>query len=421
MKIFGIGARSLTGFKNALYLVTALATIAILRRHKAPVWLEYFVPLGVAAAFLPIGLRPEPLSVALTMAGFAMIECGCCRGVPVFFAFLLMFLGGATAPRLTLFSGALVFLGGFRLWQNSSATGWKCWAFCFSGLGALLVAGFVFLLLIGFRLGEFFETFHFHEAVRAGGGKFHLLKQYFFVNLGKTQLPLFFLAPVFLLFALRQPKNGLFYRGASIAFAFFLTALVGGIGHGSAWFAVLMMFFLAASLSRNAARHKSFLPVALFLVLLLATGKGLMNVAGMLSGEIQNDRGGQYVEAMRLRSTPEHPVLVDCAVARYIYDYKIPRGFLDFGFSAPFPGLGVADFFQRQDVYVVSPENADYLKLWTRLDFPPMPQWSPLGVSRLPLLGRWTLYKYSCSGFIIPAETCGGLRSDISLPKAKSQ
>src|ERR1700733_9912956 len=51
MKIFGIGARSLTAFQNLMYLTTALATLAILRRHKAPVWLEFLIPLGVAAAF----------------------------------------------------------------------------------------------------------------------------------------------------------------------------------------------------------------------------------------------------------------------------------------------------------------------------------------------------------------------------------
>ena len=73
MKLFGISARSLTGFQDFMYALTALATLAVLRRHQAPAWLEFFVPLGVAAAFLPIGLRPEPLSVALTMTGFAMI------------------------------------------------------------------------------------------------------------------------------------------------------------------------------------------------------------------------------------------------------------------------------------------------------------------------------------------------------------
>ena len=308
MKLFGIGARSLTGFQNAMYLLTALATLAILRQHKAPIWLECLVPLGVAAAFLPFGLRQEPLSVALTMTGFAMIECGCCRSAPVFFAFLLMFLGGATAARLTLFSGALVVLAGFRLWQDSTMLGWKRGSFCVWGLGALLVAGLILLLLIDFQLGEFWKTFHVHATYRVGGGKFHLLKHFFLRLLPVTQLPLFFLALLLLLFALRQPKNELFHRGACIAFAFLLTALLGGIGIGSTWYAVLMLLFLAATLSRNAARPRSFLPAALFLVLLLANSKLLMNVVGILSGEIQSDRGGQYAEARRLRPTDLPPL-----------------------------------------------------------------------------------------------------------------
>ena len=416
MKIFGIGARSLTGFQNMMLFLTAVATLAILRGHKAPLWLEFFIPVGVSAS-LAVGLRPEPLSVALTMIGFAMIECGC-RGISVFLAFLLMFLGGETAPRLTLFASALVLLAGFRLWQTSTAPGWKRWSFCIYGLGAALVAGFIFLLMIHFQLREFLQTFHFH-AHRVEGGKIQILKKLFFENLGKTQLPLFFLTPIFFLFALWQPKNELFLRAIFIAAAFFLTALIGGIGHGSAWYAVLMMFFLAASASINAARFRRPFFAALLLVLLLAASRNLTNVMGILSGEIQSDRGGQYAEALRLRSTPEHPVVVDSSMARYVYDYKIPRGFIDFGFSAPFPGFSVADFFQRQDIYVVSPEDVAYLKFRTRLDYPPMPQWSPFGVSRLPFLGRWVLYKHPCLTFVIPAETCGGLRSDNTSQKTK--
>jgi hypothetical protein len=102
-------------------------------------------------------------------------------------------------------------------------------------------------------------------------------------------------------------------------------------------------------------------------------------------------------------------VLVDFALARYVYDYRIPPGFLDFEFSAPFPGVSVRDYFQRQDIYVVSPESVDYLKFWTKLDVPWMPQWSFCNVARLPLLGRWTLYKQPCMTYVIPADTCGGL------------
>jgi hypothetical protein len=415
MKLFGVGARSLTAFQDLMYVLIAAATLAVLRRLKVPVWLEFLVPLGVAGAFLPMGLRPEPLSVALTMTGFAMIEGGCRKNAPVFIAFLLLLLGGATAPRLTLFSGALVLLAGYRLWQNSTAPGWKRWSFCLCALGAMLVAIFIFLLMIGFRPHEFLETFHFH-ARRLDAGKIQLLEKYFH-DVGKTQLPVFFLAPIVFLFSLRQPKNELFYCGAIIAVAFLSTAMIGGIGHGSAWYAVLMMLFLTAAISRNGVRHKVCLPAALFLVLFVASGKSLMNVAGIFYGDISSGRGGQYEEALQLHSTPEHPVLVDFSVARYVYDYKIPAGFLDFEFSAPFPGIGVTDYFQHQDIYVVSPENVDNLKCWTRLDVPRMQEWSFCGVSRLPFLGRWTLYRHPGEAFVIPAENCGGLRAETSQAK----
>lgn len=412
MKLFGISARSLTGFQNLMYLVTAVATIAILRRHKAPVWLEFLAPLGVAAAFLPYGLRTEASSVALTMAGFVMIECGCRRSMAVFPAFLLMFLGGEIAPRLTLFSGALVLLAGFRLWQGSPAPGWRRWSFCLCALGALLAAGFIFLFLIDFRLGEFLDVFRFHTAHRLGVGKIQASIRHFFGILGRARFLFFLLMPVIFLFVLRKSKNEMFHRIAFIAFAFFLTALIGGVDHNAAWYAVLMLFFLAVSISRNPGRFKVALPVALSLLLLLAAGKSLMNIAGILSGEIQNDRGSQYAEAAQMRSTPEHPMLVDCAAARYVFDYRIPPGFSDFAFSAPFPGLSVENFFQPQDVYLVSSENnISYLNKWTLLDFPPPPRWSPFGIE------RWSFARHPREVFIIPAETCGGLRSAASAQK----
>src|SRR5208283_4171360 len=104
LKFFGISAAALTGFQVTMYFSMAAAVIAILRKNESPGWLEWLVPLVVTAAFLSSGLRPEPLAAALTMAGFAMIECGARKTPLVFFALLLMFLGGATAPRMTLFS-----------------------------------------------------------------------------------------------------------------------------------------------------------------------------------------------------------------------------------------------------------------------------------------------------------------------------
>ncbi|MGB8356669.1 MAG: hypothetical protein WCD79_22415 [Chthoniobacteraceae bacterium] len=405
MKLFGISARSLTGFQILMYLATALATISILRRYKSPAWLSFLVPLGVTASFLPFGLRPEPLSVALTMTGFAIIECGYSRIVPAFFAFLLMFLGGGTAPRLTLFSGVLVLIAGFRAWQKATGTGWKRWSFCLSALGAIFITFFIFLYLINFRLGEFWAMFHLHASYNVSGSRILLLKRFFFEILGVTQLPMFFLAALLLFFVGLKSRNELFYGGLLVASGFVLTALIGGIGIGATWYVFLIILCLAVSVSGNVTGNKIFLPATLSLVMLLANSKSLLNAAGVLSGEIQEDHVGQAA-AIHLRPTTDHPVLVDKAVARYVFDYKIPGGFIDFAFSAPFPGFGVKDFFAAQDVYLVSPSNVDYLRSETQLDFPSPPKWAPLG------LEKWSLEKHPYHTFVISAESCKGLRSD---------
>ncbi len=75
LKVFGISTASMTGFQGVMFFVIAASTLFLLRRHEAPAWLEWLVPLGVCAAFLRGGLRVEALATALTMAGFAWIAC----------------------------------------------------------------------------------------------------------------------------------------------------------------------------------------------------------------------------------------------------------------------------------------------------------------------------------------------------------
>ena len=74
LKIFGISAGSLLAFQAAMYFVITAATIVILRHHGAPRFLEWLVPPGITAALLYVGLRPEPFSAALMMAGYALFE-----------------------------------------------------------------------------------------------------------------------------------------------------------------------------------------------------------------------------------------------------------------------------------------------------------------------------------------------------------
>jgi hypothetical protein len=108
VKVFGISSASLTAFQLMTYLATAIATVMLLRRHQAPTWLEWMVPLSVSVAFLPIGLRPEPLAVALIMAGFALLDAYSKRKIACSIGFLLLGLGIATAPRMAPFGVVLL-------------------------------------------------------------------------------------------------------------------------------------------------------------------------------------------------------------------------------------------------------------------------------------------------------------------------
>src|SRR6185437_9092593 len=107
-----------------------------------PSWLQWFVPIGVCAGLLPAGLRPEPFAVALIMTGFAVCESGTGGAVSSFFGFLLLFLGGSAAPRMTPFAAVLTAFVVFRLWRDPEvkSSRWACYGAMILALGAAVYA-----------------------------------------------------------------------------------------------------------------------------------------------------------------------------------------------------------------------------------------------------------------------------------------
>jgi len=126
----------------------------------------------------------------------------------------------------------------------------------------------------------------------------------------------------------------------------------------------------------------------------------------MVSGKISRDRGAQAAEAAAMRPTPEHPILLDDAVARYVFDYKVPPDFLDIEFAAPFPKSHVVGQMRPGDVYLAGPANVAVLKEFTLLDLA-VPYWVPFS------LPNRHVSKFPCQVFIIPEETCNGLRAEM--------
>jgi hypothetical protein len=425
LKLFGVSAASLTGFQCLVYLVICWATIAILRRHRAPSLLEWLVPLGVSAAFLPIGLRHEPLSAALVMAGFAAVECGFVGTLPpapilsgLFIGFLLMFLGWSVAERFIVFNAVLIFLAAYRLWRAtccapvSRPRTTRRWV---PAAGtALLAAALTFLLQIDFRLSEFLRTIHLHAVTVLGGDKPMLLVQ-FLLGVGITQKPVLVMLLVVAVWALRYPLDDLARIGLCLTCALPCVAFIGGLGCGAIWFPVLAVLLLTGSVVRHTTAHlaKAALLSLICVVLVAFSSKDLVNILGIISGRIQSGASNRS-EVVALRPSPEHPLLIDASTARYVFDYRLPAGSIDWSFAAPFPGALDTHFTIRPgDVYLLGPSSVHILTRKGCLDLP-TPQWAPLG------LRRWAYEQQPRRAWLIRAEDCKPPRPTVASPTRRA-
>lgn len=411
LKIFGISAASMTGFQLLLYTVCAATTIIFLRLNGAPVWLEWLVPLGIGAAFLGFGLRPESLAAALTMTGFVLLECRGRAKWALFSGFFLLSLGTATAPRTAPFSAALFLLAGYNhLWRGPEAAGgirFSRWLF--GGAGAL-AAVLVFLVMIHFKVVEFWQTFHFYAQL-VGGSKLQLLAMFFTRYLGITQWPVVaVLACVFFL-SLRRPRDPLACTGMCLAAMVPVGGIIGGLGNGTLWYLILILLFLTGSLMKQGMsnlRHK----MIFFMVagsLLLANVKTFVNLAGIITGNIDSKLSPNAGAIRALHSTAQHPLLIDEPVARYVFEYRLPTGALDWPFSAPFPKqLPFETNLLPGDIFLLGP-------LWAeRLTDKGLARESPAMWSPLPLR-QWAFYRHPREVYVITAADCLKQQTNAAL------
>jgi hypothetical protein len=407
LKIFGISAAAVTALPIFLYFVITAATVAILRKHESPRWLEWLVPLGVAVAFLPAGLRPEPLATALAMAGFALLECGPRRAVSFFPGFLLLFLGASASPRITPFPAALAVFICWRLWPERGDRSPGRWNFLLAAALALALAGFSFLWMIHFQLREFLLVFHLHSS-RVGEGKLAMLHR-FIKDQRITVWPLWVLFLFLLAAASRQLKHPLNQLGLLVAFMLPVEAVIADLVPHIMWYMILPLFlFLPACLKLASRRQATLLAAGFFAVFCLANLRTFVNVVGIQTGRINSDLGEQPDQALALRSTPEHPVLISGDVARYLFNYHIPPGFIDLGFSTPFPGSFVTTADLRpDDIYLIGTPGVGGLERDTYLPHYPKQLWNPVGLELL------SFDRHPRRVFIITGEDCHGLRPGV--------
>ncbi len=408
LKCLGVSALALTAFQMMMNFITSVSTIAVLRRRGAPEWLEWLVPLGVAAALLPSGLRPEPYSVALIMAGFAVIECGSRNWLGLFAGFSLIVLGAWAAPRFGPLAAGLLGLSIWKLWnqdQPGKARGFSYLAGPFFAAG--LVNLVIFLTMIDFRVHEFWSTFHLH-ASRVMTSKCHEVLL-FFKYQRITAWPVWGVFMLLLALVLRQPRNAQARLGFCVLGALFCEGVIANITIQIFWYVILAMFAFAVALLAAPPRAlRTVMPVLLGVPLLLTNAKPALHMLGQVTGKIEMDAGPDRDQALHLKCDATHKLLVESASARYLYGYQLPAGTIDLGFSAPFPGTCVTTSdLKPGDVYIVTHWGLGGLERDTYLPHVPRELWNPLRLRSLEL------DRHPRRIYIIPSEACKGLRADV--------
>ena len=154
----------------------------------------------------------------------------------------------------------------------------------------------------------FWRAFHYYSLL-VGGSKLWLLILFFTRYLGVTQWPALAVLGWVIFLALRTGSDPLKRAGFCLAAAVPVAGILGALGNGTFWYLLLILLLLTASVWKQTRSQfqRKLLCVLLVTTLLLANFRTFINIAGVLTGQIDSRPSLNLAEVHRLESTPEHP------------------------------------------------------------------------------------------------------------------
>jgi hypothetical protein len=292
----------------------------------------------------------------------------------LFCGFFLMILGASVAERITFFSAALLIAVIFDMRDRGIRMG----ALALPASLGLLAVVLGLMLMIDFKLNEFWHDFHFCAAGKNDG--IAAAVKLFFHDIAGIRWPLVFMGLIFVLLVPWLRSKEVARTVLLLAGAFMALIFIGGLGHGAIWYVILILLLTGSVGLRLAPPSRTILIQLLVAsVLLVANSRYFIYAAGILGGKIKPDLGEQAAAAQQFKATPEHPVLIDSNTARFLFDYRLAPNFSDFYFSAPFPMALPTDAPLRpDDTYLIGADAINLLDKKTHLN-QAVPVWKPVG------------------------------------------
>jgi len=335
IELFGLSARSLLAFQAVAGATCSISAALLLRRYGFSG--GFVLPILVASAMAPQGLRHDLLGLTFLMSGLWLLShLGVLR--PLLGA-LLLACGVATWPVLlgygTSFGLAVALAAGRRPGLSTKQHAARRLGICLAG------AAGAFLLLIAFiqlRLPDFLTDFTWHARLRRSPLSHLLPELRHQLTNGLAEL---MFSPLYLMILVLVVLIGIHWRQVRREALVFLVALGAGtvltvLLYASVLHLLVDLFFWIGvavllgevPLSKGARRLATGGAVCAFL---LAQSHLLISLASQRPAPEE-----RYVETRQILSRrPLRRLAIDEVAARHVFDYRLPPRAFSWNYSLP--------------------------------------------------------------------------------------
>ncbi len=364
--IWGVSANSIIFFQCLCNILTSLCSALILRKYQFPKLTIYLVTVMYMTGGLNIGVRYDTLGITFLLIGtWFLINDNVWR---YFGGFCFLGFGILTSPVVMTyaipFAGALVLKNFLVLNQFSKS-------YILKRINSLILAFIftftLFLIFINFQLTQFLDDISWHATI---SGRVWLLGALIYIweylnrnnNMIFLGIPyLFYFCLLILCFIQRKNlNNSLKWFVITINIAMFFNIAIyvqGGIYVIWVW---ITMILIVTRINLAKKSLNTFLLIFLIILYFFFQTFTIISILGQKS--ISKDKYAQIRN--EVNQMTDKTIFVDEVAARYVFDYRLPKGAINWGASNPPPFVFPTSIKDKKadQVWVISPVKSNIVK-----------------------------------------------------------